>query len=230
MTFQDIMSIINFILIFFQPILWMYFFHYKSAKLDKLTSILMPVAMAVAPFIYYILLNLKISIDYDPTGRMLDPIKLFVVYLELGFAFTLYLMLKKRWNFPQAASISVLLVFIGSYYWESPYLISNAFILGFEMDWFLHLLGLMFVWFIKDTVGWKTDKWTLIMVGLGFVSATIFMLGWYIPPDTQAFGDVWNSPYYLADRIICTTIAFLAIKKEPVVWRKKKNDNNQNTS
>jgi hypothetical protein len=227
MNTSDFYSLLDFTMVWLQPIFWMYFFYFKSKKLNNLMVVLMPVAIMLLGISYL----LKGMIPFLNNVIQANPIiTLFMFYIGVGFVFALYLMVVKKWDFPQAIAISVLVVFIGSHYWEVPYLITNAFILGFQLDWVLHLVSLMFVWFILKTTGWKTDKKSLGLIVLGLVIATLFMLGWYIPPSANANETVWNTPYYMLDRLICTVIVFLAIKKDAPVWRKKKVDNIQNTS
>ena len=231
MNNADYVSIFDFLLIWFQPIIWMYFFYFKTTKLDRLAGFGMPTVILFVMF-GYLLRFIIPSLDFLFAD---NPIfNLFVFYIILGLSFASYLMLIRNWHFPQAISISGLIVFIGSFYWESPYLITNAFLIGFELDWFLHIMGLFVVWFIASSIGWKTDRRSLLIVALGFVIATLFMLGWYVPSSltltAREWASIWNSPYYMADRAICTIIAFSAIKMKAPVWRKKKVDNIQNTT
>jgi hypothetical protein len=226
MNENDIISLFGFALIWVLPLFWMFFFYSKTIKLDRFAKIAMPIIMIWLVLIY--LSKYFIPIINDAYVRY-PMLTLNSFYIELGFMFAIYLMLFRKWHFPQAISISGLIVAIGSFYWQAPYLISNAFITGFQLDWILHITGLMFLWYIAKTTKWKTDKWTLLMVALGFAITIMFILGWYIPPTIRANEVVWNSAYYMFDRAICTIIAFLAIKKDAPVWRKVKVDNIQNT-
>lgn len=221
MDWADFTSLFNFVAIWIQPIFWMFFFYSKTKKFDRIAKIAMPTTAIFLAVLYALKFFFP---EVDGIYNTYPMFSLYSLYIVLGFSFATYLMASKQWKFPQAISISTLVTFIGGFYWQSPYLVSNAFILGFQLDWVLHLTGLMFVWFVANTTGWKTDKASLSAVALGFVITIVFMLGWYIPPNSPAHDSykIWNSPYYMLDRAVCTVIAFLAIKKTAPFWRKRK--------
>jgi len=205
MNTEDIRSLFFFTIFWVQPIWWMLFFHNRTKRLDSLSSILMVAITGLFIFLYYV-----------PSGQQLleqfASSRLIFVYLTIGLLMSNVLE-RRGWHFPQAISISALVVFIGSFYWESPFLIKNALTTGFQSDWLLHITGLFMVWFIKDSIGWKTDKFSLGLVIVGFISATVFMLFWPVPLGVVG-SDIWNSTYFMIDRMICTVITFLVIKKD----------------
>lgn len=219
--FEDIIDIFYniypFVLLWVQPIWWMFFFHNKRTDLDKYFSKFAIGLALLGSVLYLIPITRAFVFSTKPV------VSLMVFYTTIGLVFTHILMFRYKWHLPQAMSMSALIVFIGSFYWESPYLIRNAFLLGPELDWVLHITGLMFFWYIKDTVGWKKDPITLVLVVFGFFMATVFMKFGPLPsPDPTKAYIVWNSPYYLSDRLICTVIAFFAIKKKvPIVGLKR---------
>ena len=135
--------------------------------------------------------------------------KLILAYSAIG-AFMILMMMRSNWNFTQALPIATLLVFAGSFYWEIPYLITNAFISGFEWDWILHISGIVPFIALYYLVGIEpTDntKTTLVLFSLGFYVSIIIMIMFYVPFKTGNEA-IWDAPIYLANRLICTYLLF----------------------
>lgn len=205
-------------LVWYQPVFWMMFYHYKSFKGVSASqlNVILPYQSIIAIFLM--------------VGEFISPIRSFFLYLfnshallvtycVLGTAFTWFLMKRKGWNYPQAISIAFLAVFIGSFYWEIPYLVRNAFITGFEWDWLLHILFVFPIWYINKTIGWggisKTKMLTLIITGL--IISILFMLNNPIEHgSTETI--IWDSWYYLLNRVIGTTLIFSLMNKDTVPY------------
>lgn len=203
-------SDLHFAIIWIQPIFWMLFFHYKTKKLDKLF-----VPSGISIFILMVAAKL-----FPPLTAVIFSISesaiLLALYITLGYIFTWYLMYIKKWHLPQSLSISALATFIGSFYWEAAYIVRNAILIGFEWDWFLHILVFFYVWYIKDSVGWCPDKKKFIaLICTGHIVSILFMVFNPVAPGMVA-PEMWNSPYYLLNRVICTTIIFILINKDKI--------------
>ena len=192
-------------LVWYQPVFWMVFYHYKKHKLNQVLkwqtlALILGTVLELIP-----ITNYYINI-YFPSHRLL------FMYSALGTVYTAYYMKYRGWNYPQAISISFLAIFVGSFYWEVPYNIRNMFITGFEYDWLLHLLFIFPIWYLNITVGWRKISNTrkIILVITGLLISLLFMLNYPVAPNTEAAA-VWDSPYYLINRIICTTMFFYLI-------------------
>ncbi len=188
----------------------MLFYHYKTDKLDRLfRPFMICLFMIIAAIELVPSLN---TLVYD----IFASAKLVFLYSVLGGVFTWYLMDVREWHFPQALSISALVVHIGSYYWEVPYIIRNAILIGFEWDWVLHAMVIFLVWYIKDSVGWCPDRRRIIyLTSIGLIISTIIMILAPVPPGVSA-AERWNAPHYLLNRVICTTIIFILINKDKI--------------
>ncbi len=203
-TYSDI----HFAIMWMQPIFWMLFFHYKTEKLDKFITLLV-----------VSLVGITVSVEFIPSLNTLvygsyPTAKLLFLYGTLGCMFGWYLVRVKEWHLPQALSISALAVFIGSYYWEAPYIIRNAILVGFEWDWFLHAMVIFLVWYVRDSVGWCPDKRRLIyLVSIGLIVSMIVMIIDPIPPRA-GIATKWNAPHYLLNRVVCSTIIFMLVDKD----------------
>jgi len=201
---------ILFIVVWIQPIFWMVFFNFKTDELDKLFKPLAICLVAVAAIV-----ELIPSLSATVYG-VFATTRLMFLYSILGCGFTWYLMDIKKWYVPQALSISALAVFIGSFYWEVPYIIRNAILVGFEWDWFLHGMVIFLVWYVKDNVGWCPDKRKLAyLVSVGLIVSVIVMLIDPIAPGALA-PTKWNDLHYLLNRAICTVIVFILINKDEI--------------
>ena len=134
----------------------------------------------------------------------------------MGFLLIFSLCAFWRWEFPRAVVASSLLVFAGSFYWELPLIIRNAFLVGFEWDWLVHIIGIIPLLFIRDYVGWKLTRRNLALIGAGLLISVIIMVAFPIAPGTGT-GVEWNSAPYLFNRVACTLILFNAMNRE---WSK----------
>lgn len=211
-----------FIIIWIQPIFWMVLFNFKTDKLDRLFK---PLVICLVATVVIIEANPSLRANVYAT---LSSFKLMYLYSILGCVFTWYLMDVKKWHLPQALSISALAAFIGSFYWEAPYIIRNAILVGFEWDWLLHIMVIFLVWYIRNSVGWCRDRRKLILLTCGgFVVSIILMILNPVPVysdksttvvvwDAAHYAAVWNSAYYLMNRVICTTIIFILINKDDI--------------
>ena len=206
-----------FIIIWIQPIFWMVFFTFKTDKLDRLFK----------PFVIC-LFTAIVTITFTPSlstlvYRVYASAKLVFLYSMFGCVFSWYLMNVKEWHLPQALSISALVANIGSYYWEVPYLIRNAILVGFEWDWFLHGMVIFLIWFIKDNVGWCPNRRRLIcLTGIGLLISTAIMILDPIAPGVSA-PMKWNAPHYLFNRVVCSIIVFMLINKDSIETKEKSN-------
>jgi len=198
-------------LVWILPVFWMALYRVRRPTLNwlfqwQVYATISVVVMEILPQTHWVVVELF------PSHRLL------LTYTLLITAFTAYLVYGKGWNYLQAVSISALVAFVGSYYWEAPYLIRNAFITGPQWDWGLHVLVVFPLWFLTVTTGWtrafgNLGRWVIFLVGLAV--ATLFLLGNPVPYGVIS-AEVWDSPYYLVDRVICTSIAFLLVNKEVV--------------
>jgi hypothetical protein len=190
------------------PVFWMFLFILRTGKYNYIYNILYKLFLPFS-IMYWCFFASTASALY-----------LMMFYASLGLTFIYYLINIRKWNFPQAMSIGTICALIGSYYWEFPFLIYNAFTRGFELDWILHLTGLMFFWFVWKSVGWNKDRITLVVVSLGAILAICFMV---FGPITTMETDyvIWNSLHFMTIRFICTLITFYAVNKSiPVVVKK----------
>jgi hypothetical protein len=202
-----------FFIIWLMPVAWMALFSVKTNKLNNIFCSIYKYSLVFSLFIFVGLMEHVVS-TFDFIYNSNPTTFLMIFYFSLAVTFTYYLIVTKNWNLPQAISIGIICAFIGSYYWETPFLLYNAYTRGFEPEWVLHIMGLMFVWFVHKSVGWKKDIATLFIVSGGFVLAGIFMRFGEIPsPLGIEQYRVWNSAYYMTIRLICTLISFYAVNK-----------------
>jgi len=196
-------------LVWVLPAFWMVLYSVKTKRLDFL--VIFQVLIAAILLVFEV---------YPPTQNAVVTLfpswRLLTTYYVLCAVFTWILVVKYGWHYPQAISISALVAFVGSYYWEAPYLIRNAFITGPQWDWGLHLLVIFPIWFLTITVGWTRrlggyGRWLLFLAGLAIAAA--FMVFNPVPYGVTST-DVWDSAYYLADRAIACVIVFLLVNKE----------------
>lgn len=204
MTGEDALSLLYFLAIWAQPAAWMFIYYIKSSRFNNAIPTISPTALIIILFmnLHPYFYELKTTWEFIP---------LFSLYGGLGLIFTNILMVGYKWNAPQAISASALIAFIGSFYWEVPYLVRNAFVTGPQWDWLLHPMFLLYVWFLSVTVGWGR-KHRVTLVASGILISVLFMLNWNIPAGVGG-GAIWNSPYYLLNRAICVGIVFTMINK-----------------
>ncbi len=130
----------------------------------------------------------------------------------------------KQWHLPQAISISALVVFLASFYWEAPYLIRNALRTGPESAWVLHLFSIFPIWYIKDSVGWNPNLSNLqkmVIITVGLLVSTYFMNRYpVLGSDLTGVDDyvLWDAPHYLFNRVVASFIVFLLVYKEEVPY------------
>jgi len=196
--------------IWLQPVVWMMVFYVKSTKHDE-TIKLFSISMLVSLASVYLM-----PINWSPDYAF---IPLFAIYGSLALTFALILMWLD-WHAPQALSAGFLTAFVGSYFWEVPYIIRNALITGPQGDWFLHALGLFYVYFMAGTVGWQISWRSALLIIGGLAISTVFMLNWQVAPVSSASAsqpDIWNNGYWMLNRIIGACIMFAIIRKSPPV-------------
>jgi len=202
-----------FFIIWLLPVAWMMLFSVRTSKLNFIFSKIYKAYIVFSLFAFLGLMKDIINI-FNFMYNAYPTTFLMTFYFNLALAFTFYLINVKSWNFPQAISVSVICALIGSYYWEVPYLIYNALNIGFEFQWILHIMGVMFFWFIWKNVGWKKDTKTIGVVIFGFMLAFAFM---YFGGFPKGHGEnhylIWNSAYYMTIRLICTLISMYAVNK-----------------
>jgi len=202
-----------FFIMWLMPVAWMALFSVRTDKLNNIFISIYKYSLVLGLFVFVGLMEYVVS-AFNFIYNSYPTSFLMIFYFTLSLTFTLYLIVVKNWNFPQAISISIICAFIGSFYWETPFLLYNAYTRGFEPEWVLHIMGLMFVWFVHKSVGWKKDTTTLFVVFGGFILATIFMIFGEVPsPLGIEQYRVWNSVYYMTIRLICTLISFYAVNK-----------------
>jgi hypothetical protein len=203
---EAIMITARLLLLWMQPIFWMLFFHHKDPEWASTEALIIPILAIVVIGITNII---DPSILWFVTNQ-----RLIVSYSSVGLIFAWHLMNNKGWPFPQALSFSALCVFAASFYWEIPWLVRNAWVHGFEPDWALHILVIFPYWYLKNAVGWNRNYDTMGLVAIfciGIVISTVFLYAKPIPP-TGLVGNAWqfwDSPHYLANRVICTWLTFL---------------------
>jgi hypothetical protein len=144
-------------------------------------------------------------------------------YGLIGLWFTAYLIMFKKWDFPQAFSIAVICTAIGTYFWEVPTIVYNLFTVGYEVDIFLQLVGFLFFFFILTSCGWKSDKKTILVAISGIVISILFL--YFRSPLPPAIGKnlsyYWNSPYFMTNRFISTLIVIYCVNKNKPMEKSK---------
>jgi len=196
--------------IWLQPVFWMMMFYIRTKKHDEVIKLFSLSALVVSASVYLIPINWPPDYAFIP---------LFAVYGCLALIFALVLM-GLRWHAPQALSAGFLTAFVGSYFWEVPYIIRNALITGPTGDWFLHAIGLFYVYFMAGAVGWQLNIRSALLIIGGLAISTIFMLNWQVAPVSSASAyrpDIWNNGYWMLNRIIGACIMFTIIRKSPPV-------------
>lgn len=180
-------GVLVFIAIWVSPPFFMVLYHYDTAKYNWINT-LIPVSLLFSPisFIYAV---------RNPVFR------LFFLYIYSTMFLTFFTRIYYNYNLTRALSVSAMSCLLASYYWEVPWLIRNAVIVGFETDWFLHLFGGFFVWFLYKNVGfknsWKTGLALIFALGL----SAYYMFYSQIPPFvTDAL--VWNSKEFIFIRLV----------------------------
>jgi hypothetical protein len=142
-------------------------------------------------------------------------------YGLIGLSFTAYLIMFKNWEFPQAFSIAVLCTAIGTYFWEFPTNIYNLFTVGYEVDIFLPIVGLLFFFFILTTCGWKSDRKTILLFLIGIIISILFLYFRTPVPNNNQNSIYWNSPYFMTNRFISTLIVIYCVNKNKPMEKSK---------
>jgi len=135
----------------------------------------------------------------------------------------MYLMVDRKWDFPQAFAISVVSVGVGRFFWEAPTIIYNVLQKGFVIDIFLQLVGLLFVLFIYITCGWKSDRKTIIAVLSGVIISILFLYFRSPVPteNSSIIASYWNSPYFMINRFINILIVLYCVNKSKPMEKSK---------
>ncbi len=203
MISEDVLGVFYFAVFWVQPLIWMPLWFVKTRRLDKFGPYLMMLGLVIiSGFSLYV---------------KTDAMNLIWFYFLLGYA--LYYKLEKLgWSFFRAISASFMIVFAGSFYWEIPYLVRNAVLVGFEWDWLVHLIGVIPFLFIRDYIGWNLTRRNVALLGMGILISLAAMWIMPIAPGTGT-GAEWNSPLYLFNRLACTLILFNAMNRD---WGKLK--------
>jgi hypothetical protein len=200
------MGIFYFAAFWVQPLIWMPLWFVKTRKLDDFARPLTLTGL------------FAFLVGISPNPSLPDAIHLILFYYALGVGVATYLSVVKEWAYVRALSTAFMVVFAGSFYWEVPYILRNAALVGFEWDWMVHIIGIIPILFIKDYIGWNLNRRNLALVGVGLLISVAVMLVYPIAPGTGT-GVEWNSPLYLFNRAACTLILFNAMNRD---WGKLK--------
>jgi len=195
MKVQDFFFIANFV----SPIYLMLLFRLKTQRLNLLVPTLFVGSIVAVPLAVYICLTNVIGI-------------LYVVYWYI-FVVLAYL-LRTSYDAPQAISVAAMTVFLSSYWWEIPWLVRNAWITGFEWDWLLHALGLFYLWFLHEAVGFRKNLDAVVALLVSLSISTLYMVLVNIPLGVHD-PYVWNSVGFMEIRILSalTVLYSLKVKK-----------------
>ena len=202
MISDDVLSVFYFAAFWVQPLIWMPLWFVKTRRFDRFLTPLLAVGYGI---IWFLLMN---------SGA--DALVLIMFYYVMGSVLALFFM--KGLNLFRALSASFMIVFAGSFYWEIPYLVRNAALVGFEWDWIVHVIGIIPILFIRDYIGWNLTRRNVALLGVGVLISLCAMWIMPIAPGTGT-GAEWNSPLYLFNRLACTLILFNAMNRD---WRKLK--------
>jgi hypothetical protein len=196
---DDILSLVYFAANWVQPAIWANLISVKSHALDFTLRVGAVVALASYAPLYvggFIAANPALNLYY------------FYAAVGVGLSYLL------PWNYTKSLSVSALVVFTASLYWEIPIIVNNAIFRGFEWDWILHGLKLYFAFWLSDEVGWNVDPLGGALLFLGL--ALSWLWGVMFPIVGAGTTAEWNSLPYLAIRMICTLILFTMLRKEAV--------------
>ena len=202
LSYGDFIDLVVFSALWIQPLFWMGV-HKRSYRDVPLGGLILLASAASILALNLVLASSPVAVN--------DVFTLFSFYSVLGLLFSGLLVERYGWNFFKALSVGVMTVFAGSFYWEVPYLIRNAFITGPEKAWFWHLVSLIYASWVFRVVGIRRDVGVhLLLFGLGV--SVVYILFNPISPGVGG-GEVWNTWYYLSNRLICTLIVFLSLDK-----------------
>ena len=190
----------NFIFVWVTPAFFMVLYEYDTPRYNLWSRAIPYILLLSLPFtgVYYLIY---------PTIRP------FALYGYITIIAT-YMMCRVYWvNLPKAVSISAIACVLSSYYWELPWLVRNAVLVGYENDWILHLLGLVFLWFLVKFVGFK-KTWGVA----GRLLAVLALSTWYmiftgIPPGASS-ARMWNGWGFMAIRTMSTATVMLSLDLE----------------
>jgi len=172
----------------------------------RLNLLIYPTLVAPIPFIIAEIFNLSVI-------NTISSHQLIIAYGLLGVTMIFLLMNKYGWNYTQALPMSVLIVMAGSFYWEIPYLIRNAFLVGFEWDWILHIsriFTLIAPFYLIGTDKLMYNSYKLMYFVAGLLISVIFMVAIPVAPGTGGEA-IWDSLPYLLNRVVCTGILFVIL-------------------
>jgi len=170
----------------------------------KLNFLIYPTLAAPIPFILNEALNLH-WFDFVASRRLI------IAYGLIGVVFIFTMIYRYRWNYTQALPVATILVMAGSYYWEIPYLIRNAFLLGFEWDWILHVGGIVpfiALFYLLGTEPRMYTSYKIMFATVGVALSVLLMVVMPVPPGPMP-ESVWDSYPYLLNRVVDTSILFI---------------------
>lgn len=195
-------------------------FYFLNTK--KLNFLLIPTLIAPMP-----LLMAQIFGQHT-FDLLLSSQRLILMYGLVGVTMIYLLMRKYNWDYAQALPVSVLIVMAGSFYWEIPYLVRNAILVGFEWDWILHvsMIAALFAPFLL--IGTDKKMYTSYKIMYFVAGLAISMFYIVVLPVAPGVGgeEIWDSLPYLLNRAVCTGILFVILNvrvppKVGVIFGKK---------
>ncbi len=191
------LQVLYFILLWVCPGILMVLLKYDTPKFNRLTKfipIFLVVCMPVIGPLYY----------SEPLQRLI----ILYSYMFLILSYTLATF--HQFNLVKAVSIGGLICVLSSYLWELPWLFKNAVVVGWEPDWVLHLMGLFYFWYMKDTIGFKKGYPTKLMIALFLGISTWYMFYTGIGPNVYD-AVVWNANNFMYIRIISIFVVFQSL-------------------
>jgi len=178
-----------------QPLFWMILIEKKSSILDRFKNI------------YYLALPGFLLFLYPPWDLKFDyPAYLLMFYGTSWWIFT-YLYTKQL-GFTQAVSLSALMSFVGSFYWEIPAIIVHTYRIGLHWELYYRVFHVMIIWFLLESFDIPQTKKTIILLSLGLCMSCCVLI-MYPNPNFVCWGrlEFWltdPSPWiHLLNRIVC---------------------------
>lgn len=179
--------VLYFILIWVSPGLFMVLFQYPTRKYDGYVGLFLIMSILIIP------LSVLVYGIYPPT-------RLLLMYVCATSYLTYIINRVFDYPLPQAFSLSSMACLLSSFYWELPWLIRNAIIVGWEDDWIIHSLGLFFLWFLIKAVGFKKEVKSIFILLIVLAVSTVWMLYTNLPPGLND-PLIWNNYPFMAIRI-----------------------------
>lgn len=189
-------DIFYYVVVWWVPYLFMWLWFFRDNLLDWINLRLILIA-TFGPAVAMLILNVVMPDIFSYFSWM----PLFTLYGLMGLFFA-YDLRCRGWHVMRAFTAAAMCVYLGSFYWETPLILRNAFITGFENDWLAHLQGLVYLGFTSWFIGWKR-MWPLPL-GLIIGSLAIFL------PTNLG----WNTTPFLLIRGICTIIVYAMLRKD----------------